>query len=177
MKTLTYPNQYYSSLASNEPTPLFYNRASYPYGTSLTSVSMSENNDRFILRVLVPGFNKKTLKMRLHGNTLTISSNLTVASEDSFLSRLSTFSYCYQLPSDADADRISAKCREGILTVQIPKLITKVARKNIPIKDAKNASLKISPFKKIWNRIKVNANFSEWAHFKNPVRALGSSTN
>lgn len=177
MKTLTYPDQYYSSLMHKGLTPLFYDRASSPYGNSINSVSMCENNDRFILRVLVPGLNKKELTIQINGSTLTISSNLAVANEDSFLSRLRNFSYSYQLPSDADADRISAKCRDGILTVQIPKLKATVARKTIPVKGSENVTLKTSPFMKIWNQIKVNANFSEWANFKNPVRALGSSAN
>lgn len=176
MKTLSYPNQYYDSLASNGPTPLFYNTPSYPYGTSPNSVSMSENNDRYILRVLVPGLNKKDLKMQLNGNTLTISSSLTVANEDSFLNRLRDFSYSYQLPSDAGADYISAKCRDGILTVQIAKLKTKVARK-IPVKGSENVTLKASPFKKLLNQIKVSVNFSEWALYKNPVRDIGRSAN
>ena len=177
MKTLTYPNQYYSSLTRKSLTPLFRDRRSYNYATSLNSATMHVDDDGFVLNVSVPGLNKKDLNIQIVGSTLIIASNLPINNEKLSLIGLRDFSYSFLLPSNADAARITAKCRDGVLTVQIPKLRTKSTRATIPVKGSENATLKTNPIKTTWNQVKQSFNFSEWVRFKNPIKALGSSAN
>jgi HSP20 family protein len=177
MKTPTYPIQDYSSFARKSLTSLFFDRMLYNYNASLSSATMREHEDGFVLNVLVPGLNKKDLNLQIDGSTLTISSNVSVHSKKMLSSGLCDFSYSFPLPLNADADRITAKCRDGLLTVQIPKLKTKSTRATIPVTGSENATLKTNPFKTTWSQIKKTFNFSEWVRFKNPLsaRALGSS--
>lgn len=177
MKKPTYPSQYYSSLTRKSLMPLFRDRMSYNYGTSLSSATMHVDDDGFVLNVSVPGLNKKDLNIQIVGSTIIIASNLPINSEKLSLSGLRDFSYSFLLPPNADVDRITAKCRDGLLTVQIPKLRTKSTRATIPVRGSENATLKANPFKTTWSQIKQSFNFSEWVRFKNPVSALGSSAN
>lgn len=172
MKTLTYPNQYYSSLTRVGLTSLFRDRMSCNYGTSLNPATIGEHADCFVLNVLVPGLNKKDLNIQIDGSTLTIYSNLPADSEIG----LRDFSFSYLLPSNVDVEHITAKCKDGVLTMQIPKLRTKSARTTIQVKGSENVTLKTSAFKTAWNQVKKKFKFSEGFRLKNPVRSLGIST-
>gem|GEM_PF-3145207 len=172
METQTYPNRYYSTLRPKRLTPLFHDRMSYNYGTLLNSATMREHDDGFVLNVLVPGLNKKDLKLQINGSTLIISSDLPVHNEKLSTSGIHDFSYSFPLPLNADAELITAKCRDGLLTIQIPKLRTKSIRTTIQVKGSENVTLRTSPFNTAWNHVKKRLNFSEWFRLKNQVESL-----
>ena len=172
MKTLTYTNQHHSSFTRKRLTPLFRDRMSYNYSTFLNSATMQDDDAGFILNVSVPGLNKKDLNIEIDGGTLIVSSTLPVNNEKVSSSGLRDVFYSFLLPSNTDADQVTAKCRDGLLTIQIPKLRTKGNRTTIPVKGLENVSLGTNPFKTTWNQVKKKFNFSEGFRLKNPVRSL-----
>lgn len=171
MKTLTYLRPYYASRRAL--TPLFYDGMPYEYSTSLNSATLNDNNTCLLLRVLVPGLNKKDLNIHIEGDTLIISSTLPVDHENSVFTDLQKFTYSYVLPANADTNRITAKCRDGVLTIQIPKLKTKSARTTIQVTGSEDVELGTNRIKAVWNLLKKKFNFSEGFRLKNPVRSLG----
>ena len=78
------------------------------------------------------GYSEKDIKVVLKDNVLTISTEESwkerrerekerksmIVSEI----RLPEFSRSFRLPEDADAENIAAECRNGVLTVTIPRL-------------------------------------------------------
>jgi HSP20 family protein len=149
---------------------------SYNYGTLLNSATMREHDDGFVLNVLVPGLNKKDLKLQINGSTLIISSDLPVHNKKLSSSGLRDFSYSCPLPLNADADHITAKCRDGLLIIQIPKLRTESTRTTIPVKGLENVTSRTNLFKTVWSQVKRKFNFSESFRLKKPVRSLGFSS-
>jgi HSP20 family protein len=175
MRTVTYANQHHSSLTRKRLMPLFRDRMSYNYSTFLNLATMREDDDGFVLNVSVPGLNKKDLNIQIDGSTLIISSTLPVDNEKLSSSGLRDVSYSCPLPLNADPDRITAKCKDGLLTIQIPKLRTKSTRITIPVKGLETVTLRTSTFKTVWNQVKKKFNFSENFRLKKPVRSLGFS--
>ncbi len=97
--------------------------------TTLPSVNVKENDERFAIELAVPGFDKNDFKVEVHNDTLTISSEKeerTETNENNEHYTKREFSYqsfyrSFNLPKTADSDRIDANYENGILTVSIPK--------------------------------------------------------
>ncbi len=97
--------------------------------TTLPSVNVKENDDRFAIEVAVPGFNKNDFKIEIHNDQLSISSEKEESSEskeenEHYTKREFSYqSFCrsFNLPQTADAEKIDASYENGILTVVIPK--------------------------------------------------------
>lgn len=96
--------------------------------TTLPSVNIKEDLDKFTVEVAAPGFVKSDFKLELNHNSLTISSEKNVENEtkegEIFTKRefsYQSFTRSFTLPQVADAERIEANYDNGILTVAIPK--------------------------------------------------------
>lgn len=96
--------------------------------TTLPSVNIKEDQDKFTVEVAAPGFVKNDFKLELNHNSLTISSEKNVENEtkegEIFTKRefsYQSFTRSFTLPQVADAERIEANYDNGILTVAIPK--------------------------------------------------------
>jgi len=96
--------------------------------TTLPSVNIKEDQDKFTVEVAAPGFEKSDFKLELNHNSLTISSEKKVENEtkegEVFTKRefsYQSFTRSFTLPQIADGDRIEANYDNGILTVAIPK--------------------------------------------------------
>lgn len=96
--------------------------------TTLPSVNIKEDSDRFTVEVAAPGFEKTDFKIELKHNSLTISSEKKVeneAKEGEFFTKrefsYQSFTRSFTLPQIADGDKIEAVYEKGILTVSIPK--------------------------------------------------------
>ncbi|NEV93122.1 Hsp20/alpha crystallin family protein [Psychroflexus sp. YR1-1] len=105
-----------------------FNRDYSETNTTLPSVNIKENEDKFGVEVAVPGFDKKDFKIELNNNELTISSEKKEEHEKEEGERYTRREFSYQsfrrsftLPNTVDGDKISAQYKNGVLYVDIPK--------------------------------------------------------
>jgi HSP20 family protein len=108
------------------------------------SIDVREENDRYVLEAELPGLNEKDIKLEMKDDVLTLA---TAAKEDKKESgsqdgrwirrerREFKFSRSFGLPQDADREKIEARFRDGLLTVDIPKK-PETAPRIVPVKVA-----------------------------------------
>jgi HSP20 family protein len=95
--------------------------------TSMPAVNIKEDEKRFTLDLAVPGIEKKDLKIEIHEDVITISSenkNEKEETHDGFKRReFSYTSFCrsFYLPDNVKKEKIEANYKDGILTVELPK--------------------------------------------------------
>jgi HSP20 family protein len=87
--------------------------------------SVIEENDGYTLRVEMPGVNKEGLELAVENNELTIIGRRSLPAVDGTLihreSRSENFRRVFELDPSIDANKISAKMEQGILTLTMPK--------------------------------------------------------
>jgi HSP20 family protein len=96
--------------------------------TTLPAVNIKENTDAFEVEMATPGMAKDDFKIELNNDLLTISSEKKNESEikegETYTRReysYQSFSRSFNLPKTVDAEKISAKYENGILSITIPK--------------------------------------------------------
>ncbi len=111
----------------------FFGRDTYPvhfdsFGfKNLPAVNILESDNEFTLEVAAPGLDKKDFKIDVENDCLTIASTREDSNEESNDNytrrefRYNAFSRSFNLPETVDSEKISAKHRDGILYVSIPK--------------------------------------------------------
>jgi HSP20 family protein len=93
----------------------------------VAAVDIIEDNERFLLRADVPGVNVEDIDVSMDSGILSLSGERRVEKpgEDSGMQRIERaagrFFRRFTLPETVDADRITAKCTNGVLEVVIPK--------------------------------------------------------
>jgi HSP20 family protein len=89
------------------------------------TASVIEENDGYTLWVEMPGVNKEGLELSIENNELTIVGRRSLPAIDGTLihreSRSENFRRLFELDPSIDANKISAKMEQGILTVTLPK--------------------------------------------------------
>ncbi len=95
----------------------------------MPAVNIKEDNDGFNVEMAAPGMKKDDFKVDLDNNLLTISAEK--ESEDNekddegnYTRRefnYQSFKRTFTLPDAAQADKIKATYKEGVLTINIPK--------------------------------------------------------
>jgi HSP20 family protein len=91
------------------------------------AVNIIENKDDYRIEIAAPGLDKADFKINLEDNVLTISAEKEEKQEEKdehFMRRefnYSSFSRSFTLPDYLDAEKISAKHKDGVLNVMIPK--------------------------------------------------------
>ena len=103
-------------------------------------VDVREKDGRYLIEAELPGVSEKDLKLELKNNLLTLS---TEKKEDKAEAgtwvrrerRESYFSRSFELPEDADGERIEANLKDGLLTVELPKK-PEASPRLVPIKAA-----------------------------------------
>jgi HSP20 family protein len=94
---------------------------------SMPAVNIKEDDKSFILDLAVPGIDRKDLKIKIHEDVLTISSENKNEKEeihDGFKRRefsYSSFCRSFYFPENVNKDKIGANYKDGILTVELPK--------------------------------------------------------
>jgi HSP20 family protein len=92
------------------------------------SVDISEEPDKLIMTVELPGVDKKDVKISLHENVLTIEGQKvrqTEEQKDKYYRcerSYGKFSRSFTLPTKVVADKIDASYKDGVLTVTLPKV-------------------------------------------------------
>ncbi len=92
------------------------------------AVDIREEADRFVIAADVPGVDPESIEVTTEKNVLTIKGERTVEKRDEDEGRFrrverlhGTFHRRFTLPESADAERISAQGKHGVLEVTIPK--------------------------------------------------------
>ena len=105
--------------------------------SSMPSVNIREDESRYSIELAVPGIDRKDLKIDINEDILTVSSeskNESDEKQEGYRRKefsYSTFCRSFYLPENVNRDKIEANCKDGILTVALPKQEeekTKIAR-------------------------------------------------
>jgi HSP20 family protein len=97
---------------------------------TLPSVNISDEESAFEVSVAVPGLEKKDIKVEVHQGYLKISSEKQYAKEErekNWMRRefgYASFQRVFQLPSNADPDKVQASLKNGILNIRLAKKAT-----------------------------------------------------
>jgi HSP20 family protein len=92
-------------------------------------VDVREKDGHYIIDAELPGVSEKDLKLELKNGFLTLSTEKKEEKGDKDKDgtwirrerRESYFSRSFELPDDADGDKIEAKFKDGLLTIELPK--------------------------------------------------------
>ena len=91
------------------------------------AIDVAEDENSIIVRAEVPGCNAEDVEISVYGNTLTISGEKKLKEEKKekgyyhVESSYGTFRREITLPTDVDSDKIDATCKEGVLSITLPK--------------------------------------------------------
>ena len=94
---------------------------------SFTPVNVKETENDYVLEVVAPGFQKDDFKINLDNNTLTISADKKEETENNnekFIRKefkQQSFSRSFTIDEKTDAENISAKYVNGVLTLNLAK--------------------------------------------------------
>jgi HSP20 family protein len=94
---------------------------------SFTPVNVKETENDYVLEVVAPGFQKEDFKINLDNNTLTVSVETKEESEnknEKFIRKefkQQSFSRSFTIDKNIDAESISAKYVNGVLTLNLAK--------------------------------------------------------
>ena len=91
------------------------------------AIDVAEQDEAIIVRAEVPGCKAEDIDISVHGNVLTISGEKKAEQEQKekgyyyVESTYGSFRRELNLPTDVDAGKIEAVCKEGVLSVTLPK--------------------------------------------------------
>jgi HSP20 family protein len=87
--------------------------------------SVIEDGDGYMLQVEMPGVNKEGLEISVENNELTILGRRSLPTIDGTLihreSRPENFRRTFELDPSIDAEKISAKIEQGVVSLTLPK--------------------------------------------------------
>lgn len=93
------------------------------------TVDVAEDENSIIVRAEVPGCNAEDIDISVYGNTMTISGEKKLKEEKKekgyyhVESSYGSFRRELTLPTDVDSDKIEATCKDGVLSVNLPKTV------------------------------------------------------
>jgi HSP20 family protein len=96
-------------------------------GAFVPAVDLSENDTHYTITVEIPGVQKDDVHVELQDDMLVIHGEKKSEREEKkdrgrYLERsYGSFSRSFTLPSDADAERLEASFKDGVLTVRMPR--------------------------------------------------------
>lgn len=91
------------------------------------SIDVAEEENAIMVRAEIPGCKAEDVDISVYGNTLTISGEKKVAEEKKekgyyhIESTYGKFRRELTLPTDVDKDKIDAVCKDGVLSIKLPK--------------------------------------------------------
>ena len=106
----------------------------------LETKSFVEEDDKFVLRIDVPGLSEKDVTVELHDGVLTVAGERTVTPPEGYSARRRErggfrVSRSYAVGEAADPDKTTAEIRDGVLTVSVGKAPA-AQKKTITVKAA-----------------------------------------
>lgn len=104
------------------------------------ATDVHEDDKAFVVKADVPGMSKEDIKIKLHEGSLLISGERKSEKkegegENAWVERsFGSFMRSFRLPPNVDPNAISAACKDGVLTVTIPKAeVEEPKAKEIPV--------------------------------------------
>ena len=89
------------------------------------AATVLENADGYTLEVEMPGVSKETLEMWVENNELTVLGRRSIPTVEGTLlhreSRSENFRRTFELDPSIDAEKISAKIEQGVVSLTLPK--------------------------------------------------------
>jgi HSP20 family protein len=91
------------------------------------AIDIAENEDDFVIKVEVPGCKADEIDISVHGNTLTISGEKKQEEQKEgkgcyHIERsYGSFRRDLNLATDVDPEKIEATCKDGVITIKVPK--------------------------------------------------------
>ncbi len=86
---------------------------------------VEETDDSYVVEIDLPGVKRDEVDIQLTDRQLTVSGEVTEKERTGILRRrtrrVGRFQYSVTLPADVDADGVSARLDDGVLTVRVPK--------------------------------------------------------
>lgn len=88
---------------------------------------ISETEDHYVLRMDMPGLSKKDLTIELRNDTLTVSGERRSEHEEKKENvyrverSYGRFFRSFTLPHAGDTEKVKARMKEGVLTIEVPK--------------------------------------------------------
>ena len=98
------------------------------------AADISETDKEYLVKAQLPGVKKDDVELSIEHGMLTIQGERKVekSSEDEKMHRTESFygkyARSFTLPEDVDEKKISAQCKDGVLTVHLPKTKAKVEK-------------------------------------------------
>jgi len=95
--------------------------------TRWPAVDVAENENAFVVKAEVPGCNADDINVSVHGNILSISGEKKVEEEQKGKSyyhierSYGSFRRDLTLGTEVDPDKIEASCKDGVLSLTLPK--------------------------------------------------------
>ncbi len=102
-------------------------------------VDISEDDKEYVVKAELPGFKKEDVKLSVEDHVVSISGERKFEKEEKgeryhrIERAYGHFMRSFALPEDADAGKVSAEYKDGVLTVHIPKS-AKAQPKSIEVK-------------------------------------------
>ena len=102
------------------------------------AVNITESEKNYLLELSVPGFSKALIKLEIKEDSLVVSGNREVEKKEGINIHRSEipageFKKSFVLPKTVNREEVQANFQDGILTVELPKLATKVKNQEIVI--------------------------------------------
>ncbi len=123
-KRVLFPTYNDDFFGKNSLSSFFSDGADY----SVPAVNIKENDKNFEIEVAAPGLSKEDFKVNVEKNILTVSSEKEVNNEtekDNFMRKefgYNSFSRSFSIPETINMEKIKASHKNGILTIDLPKL-------------------------------------------------------
>lgn len=101
----------------------------------LPLIDLIEEENKFVIEVEVPGFNEEDIEINIDGNKLTVRGERKTSSESSekkyhrIERRHGSFTRSFSLPTHVSEEDILAKFKNGILTIEVPKMPKSIPKK------------------------------------------------
>jgi|GEM_PF-4519386 Molecular chaperone (small heat shock protein) len=89
--------------------------------------------DHYLIEVAVPGFRKKDLSIHITDGILLVSASKEERVPERVEFSYTSFNRSFVLPPDADANRVKATCRDGLLRIKIRRTVALNPGRIIPI--------------------------------------------
>ena len=96
-------------------------------GSRWPAIDIAEKDNEFVVKAEVPGCKADDIDISVHGSTLTISGEKKAEEEKKekgyyHVERsYGSFRRDFNLTSDIDSEKIEATCKDGVLTIKLPK--------------------------------------------------------
>lgn len=91
------------------------------------AIDVSENEDAVVVKAEVPGCKAEDIEISVHGNTLTVSGEKKQEEEKKekgyyHMERsYGSFRRDVNLPTDVESSKVEAVCKDGVLSITLPK--------------------------------------------------------